>query len=125
MKLFLSLRKIMSVVGFQPSSSIQTNLLNWKSLLAFVCILKFAILTIAALVFEAKHFEDYAECFYAITTGLLVISNFSKITFKTRKIFQLIDIFEITIQKRKSNFYDLRIRNLYYKGPFTTTEFRS
>lgn len=102
MKLFLSLREIMSVVGVQPPNPTQKYSFNWKRLLAFICILKFAILTIAALAFEANSFYEYAECVYAIITVWTVVSNILVVTLQMRKIFQLIDNFEKSIQERKS-----------------------
>lgn len=103
MKIFRSLQKAMSVLRNQPSKPDQheSDSFNWKSLIAFIFILKYAILTIAALLFEANTFNDYAECFYPILTGLAVLSDFSVFIMKFEKTSRLIHNFEITIQKRE------------------------
>lgn len=100
MKVFCTLQKFMSILGIQPHPA-QQLLFNSKSILAFIFIVRYGIFTIAGLLFDAKTFGEYAESFYAIMTGFIVVSNFSTMTLKMSKIFRLIEQFDDTIQKRK------------------------
>lgn len=101
MIVFQSLQKFISVLGFQPPEPNQKYTFDWKSLVALIFIMKFAILTTISFLFEAKVFNDYAECFYAIITALAVLNNFLTLKLKINNFFELIHHFGVTIQNRK------------------------
>lgn len=102
MKIFNTAQKHLATVGFTPPKLLehksQLNLTNAVVLLLFLIIAGFSN---AILVFGANSLSDFGISLYASATATIIPAIFIAFINKTEFIFQTIQRFEVTIQKRK------------------------
>lgn len=103
MKVFQSLQKFILMIGIQPPEPAQKSLYNLRTMVVFIFLAKYVILTMAALLIDAKSLNEHAESLYAILNGLSALLNLLVVIFKMENFFGLINNFESMIEKREFN----------------------
>lgn len=121
-RLFRSVRKFQRTMGVYSTKPNQRAPFNYRNLFILSCYTQLTIPSTLFLVFKAKSFKDYADCFYAISTAfacgshliqqMLHITNFEKLTKKfeefieqsEREIFRILRKNIILVDKICSNF---------------------
>lgn len=100
MKVFISFRKYTAIIGAQPHEPGQKFSFNSRTFVIFFSSVKFSALSVFGL-FEASTFDDYAHRFETITLSLISLLFISVFVMKIEKISELINSFEVLIEKRK------------------------
>lgn len=99
MIIFQSVQKYFAILGVNPP--IGEQVLTKKNSLTLIL---FGCVTIAGnkfLLFDASNFQEYIDCFYTTCTMTLVGINYAIVVWKTVKLFELIDNFQMVVQRRE------------------------
>lgn len=106
---FVAVRHRIKIV--KPASDTSTNPVildqfeirpsTFENFVPFIVYAYSFALSINHLFFEAQTFSEFSESIYPIATIILNICNYSVLLTNKKRIFKLIDDFEIVIKKRK------------------------
>lgn len=100
MKFFQLIQTNCKLLGIDASK--RNDRFNARNLIAQFMIFQFLFFTGAYLLFKAKSFREYADCFYASSTLVGVSINFMYVSWNMAKMFELIESIESFIEKRES-----------------------
>lgn len=102
MKIFITAQKYLATVGITPPKLLgHKNQLNLSNTVILLLLLIVAVISNAFLLFGAKSLSDFGISLYASATATIIPAIFIAFINKTKFIFQTIQRFEVTIQKRK------------------------
>lgn len=101
MKYFQSIRKVLEGLGIYQPEPLQNHTPSLRTVLRLSCLTLFSILTFGFFISEAKTLLEFADCFYIFTTSIFLFSVILTLTMKSPKIFELMNNFEIEIERRK------------------------
>lgn len=101
MEIFQLLRKNMSVIGADPPKSGQKFSFRLRTFVSITFPGKSIVLFVVGLLYEASAFNEYAECIQTMMSTSNLVFIFYSIIIKIEKITELINNFEIMIEKRK------------------------
>lgn len=96
MKLFQSIRQNLSILGID---SIQSKYTRRKLVITLLNLSFITAANVLYLVLEANTFEEFANNIYTTSSCALTCINFSVTIFKQEELFDLMDDFEIFIDK--------------------------
>lgn len=119
MKVFISFRKYMAIIGAQPPEPGQKFSFNSGTFVIFFSSVKFLVLSVLGL-FKARTFDDYAHRFETITSSIVLLLVISVFVTKIEKISELINSFEDLIEKRK--FLTQLTTKFYHAGYYGRTQ---
>lgn len=101
MEIFQLLRKNMTIIGADPPKSGQKFSFRLRTFVSITFLGKSIVLLVVGLLYEASAFDEYAESIQTIITVVAILFAFYAIIIKIEKISELINNFEIMIEKRK------------------------
>lgn len=101
MQIFKLILNLLSAVGIEARDPAQDHSLNWKSVMAFFLLSKYALLTVVAVCLEDKTFSEYAEFIYSFLTSIAVVNNVSIALVTMKSLYILVVKIEDTIANRK------------------------
>lgn len=114
MKYFQDMRKPFDILNIYPNTLGQVHGLNMKNYFFLIVSGSSFTWSVIFMVFQAKTVTEFAESFYVFSIGLFVFVIFAIFFAKKKDIFNLIDEYEWTIQKRM-NFFSV----LYWNSLFS------
>lgn len=100
MKYFQEMRKPFDILNIYPNTLGQVHGLNMKNYFFLIVSGSSFTWSVIFMVFQAKTVTEFAESFYVFSIGLFVFVIFAIFFAKKKDIFNLIDEYEWTIQKR-------------------------
>lgn len=104
MKYFQDMRKPFDILNIYPNTLGQVHGLNMKNYFFLIVSGSSFTWSVIFMVFQAKTVTEFAESFYVFSIGLFVFVIFAIFFAKKKDIFNLIDEYEWTIQKRMNFF---------------------
>lgn len=101
MKIFISMRKSLAVLGIESHQSIQTRAPYARSVSILIIFASSAISSYVFFIWKAKNFQEYTNSVNTITLLTVATFNFGVIFWKQNDLIKFIEFLENVVQKSK------------------------